>query len=134
MFDRCVSIGSAGKSFSVTGYKVGWATGPAWFIEAMFKIHQQLTFSVSTPMQEGIARALVSHELQRTRIARVVSDWSVTFQEQADSRNYWNNLHDMFLKKRELLIGLLHDSGLKTVVPDGSYFVLADTSSVPDRL
>ena len=66
MFDRCISIGSAGKSFSVTGYKVGWAIGPAWFVEAMFKIHQQLTFSVATPMQEGIARALVSapiHEL-----------------------------------------------------------------------
>jgi aspartate/methionine/tyrosine aminotransferase len=112
MFDRCISIGSAGKSFSVTGYKVGWAIGPAWFVEAMFKIHQQLTFSVATPMQEGIARAL----------------------EQADSRNYWSNLHEMFLKKRELLVGLLQQSGLKTVVPEGSYFVLADTSSVPDRL
>ncbi len=68
MFDRCISIGSAGKSYSVTGYKVGWAIGPAWFVEAMFKIHQQLTFSVATPMQEGIARALVSFRFDQIEI------------------------------------------------------------------
>jgi len=63
MFDRTITIGSAGKSFSVTGYKIGWMVGPAPYIDALSIVHQNTAFSVATPLQEGIAIALVRRPL-----------------------------------------------------------------------
>jgi aspartate/methionine/tyrosine aminotransferase len=58
MAARCVRLGSAGKTFSFTGWKVGWATGPARLIAPMIKAHQFLTFTVPPAMQYGVAHGL----------------------------------------------------------------------------
>lgn len=58
MFDRTVTIGSAGKTFSLTGWKVGWATGPAHLIEAVRVVRQHLSYVSSGPFQWAIAEAL----------------------------------------------------------------------------
>lgn len=58
MARRCVRLGSAGKTFSFTGWKVGWATGPAALLAPMTKAHQFLTFTVPPAMQHGVAHGL----------------------------------------------------------------------------
>lgn len=65
MAERTVRIGSAGKMFSLTGWKVGWATGAAPLIDVIAKAHQFLTFTTPPALQEGIAYAM-EHEIEFT--------------------------------------------------------------------
>lgn len=112
MWERTLTIGSAGKSFSLTGYKIGWIVAPESLIDALSCAHQNVAFSVATPLQEGIAVAL----------------------EQAESRQYFTALKQMFARKRDALCSVLTEAGLRPTIPEGSYFVLADTSVVKDSL
>jgi aspartate/methionine/tyrosine aminotransferase len=59
---RCVRIGSAGKIFSLTGWKVGWVTGPRELVSVVTKAHQFLTFTTSPALQLGVAHGL-THEM-----------------------------------------------------------------------
>jgi len=59
---RCVRIGSAGKIFSLTGWKVGWVTGPRELVSVVTKAHQFLTFTTSPALQAGVAHGL-THEM-----------------------------------------------------------------------
>src|SRR6478736_3018926 len=61
MFERTLTLSSAGKSYSVTGWKVGWATGPAELVSAVMAAKQWLTFTSGAPLQPAIAHAL-DHE------------------------------------------------------------------------
>lgn len=61
MFERTVRIGSAGKMFSLTGWKVGWVEGPAALISAVAKAHQFLTFTTAPALQIAVAEGLNSH-------------------------------------------------------------------------
>lgn len=62
MRPRCVRIGSAGKIFSLTGWKVGWVTGPRELVGVVTKAHQFLTFTTSPALQAGVAHGL-THEM-----------------------------------------------------------------------
>lgn len=57
MWQRTITIGSAGKTFSVTGWKIGWAFGPAKLIKYVQLVHQTVLYTVATPLQEAIAQA-----------------------------------------------------------------------------
>ena len=57
MWERTITLGSAGKTFSVTGWKIGWAIAPAPLARAMFQAHQWILFAVATPFQEAVAIA-----------------------------------------------------------------------------
>ncbi len=58
MFERTVTVSSAGKLFSATGWKIGWVSGPPDLIEGVARAHQFITFAVHHPSQEAIAYAL----------------------------------------------------------------------------
>ena len=62
MRDRCVRIGSAGKIFSLTGWKVGWVTGPRQLVSVVTKAHQFITFTTPPALQLGVAHGL-THEM-----------------------------------------------------------------------
>jgi len=62
MRERCLKIGSAGKIFSLTGWKVGWVCGPRELVSVVTKAHQFLTFTTSPALQAGVAHGL-SHEM-----------------------------------------------------------------------
>ncbi len=115
MRERTLTISSSGKTFSLTGWKIGWATGPAPLIDAVTAIKQFLTFTSGAPFQPAIAAALDS------------TDGAAAIAE----------LRDSLATRRELLIDGLHAAGFRTVRPDGTYFVCADASpflsdAVPD--
>lgn len=63
MWERTITVGSAGKTFSVTGWKIGWALGPKELIRYVQLIHQNAIYTVATPLQEAIARALGKYRL-----------------------------------------------------------------------
>ncbi|GAC1400912.1 MAG: pyridoxal phosphate-dependent aminotransferase [Ktedonobacteraceae bacterium] len=106
MFERTVTVSSAGKLFSATGWKIGWVYGPPHLIEGVLRAHQFVTFSVHYPSQEAIAYAL---------------NLPVT---------YYTAFRAMYETKRQLMLSALQSSGLTCVAPEGTYFVMADFSGV----
>ena len=108
MWSRTVTLGSAGKTFSATGWKIGWAIAPAYLAHAVLMAHQWIPFAVATPLQEAVAVGL----------------------EQADERGYFAELSALYQGKRDRLLAGLEEVGLTPVRPDGSYFILFDTSKL----
>lgn len=104
MRERTLTVSSAGKTFSLTGWKIGWASGPARLIEAVLAVKQFLTYSGGAPFQPAIARALAEGD------ADVAA------------------LRDTLDARRELLLDGLAAAGFTTVRPAGTYFVCADAS------
>jgi len=104
MWERTITLGSAGKTFSVTGWKIGWAIAPQHLSEGLRKVHQWVSFAVTTPLQEAVACAI----------------------EEAEGRGYYQELKEMYQKKRDYLCRALEDSGFRVYVPEGTYFVVAD--------
>jgi N-succinyldiaminopimelate aminotransferase len=102
MRERTVSVSSGGKTFSVTGWKIGWICAPAELIRAVSTVKQFLTFTHSGPFQLAIAHAL-DHE----------SGWV-------------GELRDSLQSRRDRLADGLAKAGFDVHRPQGGYFVLAD--------
>jgi N-succinyldiaminopimelate aminotransferase len=113
---RTLTISSAGKTFSFTGWKVGWVSGPAELITAVRTVKQYLTYTTSGPFQHAVAAAL--------------SD------EDGRSGEYVTGLAASLESRRDLLTGALDGAGFATVRPAGTYFVLADAAPLgfPDAV
>lgn len=104
MRERCMRIGSAGKSFSLTGWKVGYVTAPPALAALVAKAHQLLVFATAPNLQRAVAVGLNLEE------------------------DYFHELADDLRRKRDLLATGLHALGFPTLPADGSYFVVADIS------
>jgi N-succinyldiaminopimelate aminotransferase len=108
MFERTITIGSAGKTFGMTGWKIGWAYGPPELIRGVRQSHQFIAFAVNHPAQEAVAHAF---NLPST---------------------YYAEYRDLLTTKRDLMMQGLEAAGLKAELPKGTYFVMADFSDVFD--
>jgi kynurenine--oxoglutarate transaminase/cysteine-S-conjugate beta-lyase/glutamine--phenylpyruvate transaminase len=108
MWERTVTISSAGKVFSSTGAKLGWTIGPKELIRKCSIVHNNSLYCCPTFMQEVIARCF---ELECTRLEK--------------PECYFNALSEECKPKRDKLAKLLVDAGLEPVVPEGGYFMLA---------
>ena len=106
MFERTLTLSSAGKSYSVTGWKVGWATGPAALVSAVLAAKQWLTFTSGAPLQPAVARALDE-----------APDWPRGLARDLQAR-------------RDLLCDGLSALGLDVRRPEGTYFALTDISAL----
>jgi N-succinyldiaminopimelate aminotransferase len=102
MAERTVTVSSAGKTFSVTGWKIGWATGPAELIERVLNVKQWFSFASGTPLQYAVAVGL---ELPDDRFATLGRDLQV---------------------KRDLLTDGLRELGMEVYHSKATYFVTAD--------
>lgn len=102
MWQRTVTLSSLGKSFSVTGWKIGWAVAPEPLTSGVRAAHQFLTFATATPLQHGAAAALEA------------------------GQGYYDALVASYLRKRDLLAEGLDTVGFDVFVPQGTYFILAD--------
>lgn len=104
MWERTLTLNSAGKTFSVTGWKIGYAVGPAHLNHALRQAHQWVTFATSSPLQEAVAVAL----------------------EEAPHNGYYRDLVRAYDERRILLCDVLNSAGLATLPVEGAYFVSAD--------
>jgi N-succinyldiaminopimelate aminotransferase len=105
MAPRTLTISSVGKSFSFTGWKIGWCSGPAELVAAVRGVKQYLTFAGGTPLQHAAAAAL------RLPPAHLEA------------------LRDDLRAKRDLLCVGLTEAGLNPLTPAGTYFVNADVGA-----
>jgi N-succinyldiaminopimelate aminotransferase len=103
MRERTITISSFGKTFSLTGWKIGWAAGPPELAGAVRAAHQFITFATATPLQHGAAVAL----------ARA-------------GEGYYRDLLAGYREKRNFLVGELARIGFRVASPAGAYFVCAD--------
>lgn len=104
MRERTLTIGSAGKFFSVTGWKVGWVSGPAPLVRAARVVKQFLTFTTASPLQHAVAAAL---RLGPTPLT---------------------DLRDSLRRRHDLLAEGLTAAGLSVTPSQGTYFVVADAA------
>jgi N-succinyldiaminopimelate aminotransferase len=110
MAGRTLTISSAGKTFSFTGWKIGWVSGPAPLVEAVRTVKQFLTYVSGAPFQPAVARAL-GLETGDGPDATWVHDLAVSL-----------------AARRDLLCAGLVAAGFDVVRPQGTYFVVADAS------
>ncbi|WP_264927000.1 pyridoxal phosphate-dependent aminotransferase [Streptomyces sp. A012304] len=102
MRERTVTIGSAGKTFSFTGWKVGWVTAPRELVSAVRSAKQFLTYVASGPFQYAVAEALRLPD------------------------SYFADFRADMLTKRDLLASGLERAGFKVFRPAGTYFITTD--------
>ncbi len=106
MAGRCIKIGSAGKSFSLTGWKIGYVTAPEHLLQVIAKVHQFLTFTVPPNLQLGVAHGLTK------------------------SDEYYQDFKADLQRKRDRLAAGLSTTGLKILPTQGTYFLIADYSAL----
>jgi aminotransferase len=106
MYDRTITISGLSKTFSVTGWRLGYLIAPAHLTNALRKVHDFLTVGAPAPLQEGAAIAM----------------------EQADS--YYPELRGMYTKKRGILLTALREAGFHCHQPQGAYYIMADFSDL----
>ncbi len=109
MRDRTLTISSAGKTWSYTGWKIGWATGPRPLVAGAQAAHQFLTFATATPLQRAVARALTE-----------IGD------------EFYEDLRADYDAKRRRLEAGLRRVGFVTAPCRGTYFITADFSALDD--
>lgn len=109
MWERTITIGSAGKTFSMTGWKLGWAYGPANLIQNLCVVHQTAIYTCATTVQEALARGF-EHE--------------ISILDTPDS--YFQNISKELKPKMLYLSKVLQENGFKPVIPDGGYFMISN--------
>jgi N-succinyldiaminopimelate aminotransferase len=105
MAERTLTISSSGKTFSFTGWKVGWVHGPSDLITAVRTVKQFLTYTSGAPFQPAIAQALADDDTPRALAASLAD-------------------------RRDLLCAGLEAAGFTVTRPAGTYFVMADASEL----
>ncbi len=106
--ERAVAVSSFGKTYHMTGWKVGYCVAPQAISAELRKVHQYLTFSVNTPAQLALADML------------------------REDPAHYRDLPAFYQKKRDVLVNALRDSRLEILPCEGTYFLLVDYSAVSD--
>jgi len=118
MWHRTLTISSAGKTFSTTGWKIGWVIGPKNLIQHLATSHAFITYAVCTPLQLAVARLLTIAE-----------------KPYQDCTSYYQWINQQYRRKRDLLIAGLRDARIQPVVPEGGFFIMGSSHElkVPDK-
>ncbi|NVM27306.1 MAG: aminotransferase class I/II-fold pyridoxal phosphate-dependent enzyme [Candidatus Helarchaeota archaeon] len=103
--DRAITISSTAKTYSLTGWKIGYSLADAIISKRIRMVHQFVTFCTSTPLQHAMAEALRA------------------------PKSYYETLKQNYWEKRDLLNSILEDAGFKTFLPQGSYYIVTDISN-----
>lgn len=104
MWDRTISCGSLSKTYSITGWRLGYTIAPEWITERLKKVHDFLTVGAPAPLQEAIVPALQF------------------------GQDYYDNLQRTYTEKRDYFLKGLDAIGLNYNTPEGAYYVLMDIS------
>lgn len=106
MYDRTITIGGISKTFSVTGWRIGWVIAEPALSEAVRKVHDFLTVGAAAPLQEATAAVM----------------------KRGDA--YYPELREMYRRKRDQLLTALREAGFRCHSPQGAYYIMADFSDL----
>ena len=104
MRERTVVVNSMSKTYSVTGWRVGWCIAPPDITSAIRKVHDFLTVGAAHPLQQAGAYAL------------------------SLPQKYYDELHVEYQARRDFIVPVLQELGLKCEMPEGAYYVMTDIS------
>jgi aspartate/methionine/tyrosine aminotransferase len=110
MAGRTVTINSISKTYSVTGWRVGWAIACGEITDRIRKVHDFLTVGAPTPFQNAAVVALKIGE------------------------SYYEKLRERYLAARDLLYGIVESSGFRPYIPEGAYYIMTDADALMERL
>jgi len=113
MYERTLTLSSSGKTFSATGWKVGWAVGPPHLVHAVTSVQQWVNFSAPTPNQDAIAQCLLKAK-----------------EPYEGYESYYKWVAEEYRRKRGLLCDALRSGGMEPIVPNGGFFIMTDTSAI----
>ena len=105
MRERSILVNSMSKTYSVTGWRVGWVLAAPDLTESIRKVHDFLTVGAATPLQQAGVLALSAPE------------------------SYYTDLSVHYMQRRDVLLGILEEAGFRTIRPHGAYYIMADISS-----
>lgn len=108
MFDHTITCNSLSKTFSITGWRLGYVIGPSPVIEAAKKVHDFLTVGAAAPLQEAVITGLMLGD------------------------EYYKELQETYTRKRDFFLKGLDRIGIKHNIPQGTYFVLIDIQEFLD--
>ncbi|KAJ5632513.1 kynurenine aminotransferase [Penicillium lividum] len=108
LYERTITVGSAGKAFYATGWRVGYLIGPEHLIKYVAGAHTRICYSSVSPLQEAVAAAF----------------------EQADKVGFWDESRNEMKQKMDRFCEIFDELGIPYSEPEGGYFVLANMSSV----
>lgn len=106
--ERTLTVGSAGKSFAATGWRIGYVQGPANLIKYVTAAHTRICFSSPSPLQQAVSEGFI----------------------EADKVNYFEQTRKNYIKKYEIFNKVFDDLGLPYTVADGGYFLLVNLSKL----
>jgi aspartate/methionine/tyrosine aminotransferase len=106
MEDRTILINAMSKTYSVTGWRVGWLISSPELTSGIRKVHDFLTVGAAAPLQEAGVVALNLPD------------------------SYYQSLAGEYLERRDLMLGILESAGFKTYKPYGAYYIMTDCSSL----
>lgn len=108
IYEHTLTVGSGGKTFAATGWRVGWLIGPAELIKWVAAAHTRIVFSVNSPCQVAVAKAFA----------------------EAPKYDYFNKTVEAFKGKIKRFTSVFDELGLSYSIPEGGYFVLANFARV----
>ncbi|XP_026960422.1 kynurenine--oxoglutarate transaminase 1 isoform X3 [Sagmatias obliquidens] len=117
MWERTLTIGSAGKTFSATGWKVGWVLGPESLLKHLRTVHQNSIFHCPTQAQAAVAQSFEREQLHF-----------------GQPSSYFVQLPQAIQRCRDHMIQSLKSVGLRPVIPQGSYFLITDISEFKSKM
>jgi aspartate/methionine/tyrosine aminotransferase len=109
MRERCIVVNSLSKTFSVTGWRVGWVIAPPELTNSIRKVHDFMTVGAATPLQQAGITALQLPD------------------------EYFSELGETYRAKRDSIVSILEQVGLRCFVPKGAYYVMCDLGDLPFR-
>jgi aspartate/methionine/tyrosine aminotransferase len=104
--DRTITIGSASKTYGITGWRVGWAVAHEKLTNGLRQVHDFMTVCAATPLQEAVRGAL------------------------GLGPGFYRELADHYLQRRDFLVRGLEDAGFRCHMPKGAYYVMADVADI----
>jgi aminotransferase len=107
MRERCVVVNSLSKTFSVTGWRVGWVIAPPELTNSIRKVHDFMTVGAATPLQQAGITALQLPD------------------------EYFSELATTYQTKRDNIVAILRQAGLRPFVPAGAYYVMCELGDLP---
>jgi len=106
MFERTVTVGSAGKTFGMTGWKIGWVYGHPDLMTGVWRAHQFIVFATNHPTQAAVAYAFTL------------------------GNSYYEEYQALYTRKRELVMQVIDAAGMSAIQPEGTYFIMGDFSRI----